>query len=256
MRSVYSHGKRRRSGSSKLSLNRLLNRQPKTIKKHPHYELMMSHYLASEKLQKLKINRQCYRLLDKAIITVENLPNLYRTYKVPQDPFFPLFIKIKKDYLSERLKKVEEREKYILVQMKKLPREKRKVLRFLAELEESISPGGTRQTWEREIYPGSMKRALEMLKISETEWTEILDLYFESLSLKYPVFSRNRAKVSASLFLRIIPTLPPLGFPSKETVNKSYRKLSRSYHPDSGGDASLFIRLQNSRDLLLKNITD
>ncbi|MBF9015884.1 MULTISPECIES: hypothetical protein [unclassified Oceanispirochaeta] len=256
MRSVYSHGKRRRSRKTKLSLNRLLNRQPKTIRKHPHYELMINHYLASEKLQKLKINRQCYRLLDKAIITVENLPNLYRTYKVPQDPFFPLFITIKKDYLAERLKKIEEREKYILVQMKKLPREKRKVLRFLAELEESISPGGTRQIWGKKIYPGSMKRSREILKISESEWTEILDGYFESLSLKYPVFSKSREKVSASLFLRIRPSLNPLGFPSKETVNKSYRKLSRSYHPDSGGDASLFIRLQNSRDLLIKNIKE
>jgi hypothetical protein len=254
MRSLNSRLKRRRSGKSKLSLNRLLSRQPKTIRKHPHYELMISHYLASEKLQALRINRQCYRLLDKAVITVENLPNLYRTYRVPQDPFFPLFIKIKKDYLTQRLKKAEEKEKYILAQMKKLPREKRKVLRFLAELEESISPGGRRQIWEREIYPGSRKRALEMLQISETEWSGLVDGFFESLSLKYPVISSRQEQLSASLFLQIIPSLNPLTFPSKETVNKSYRKLSRRYHPDSGGESSLFIRLQNSRDILVSRI--
>lgn len=252
MRSANYSRRRRRSGKSKLSLNRLLSRQPKTIRKHSHYELMISHYRASEKLQSLRINRQCYRLLDKAIISPENLGNLYKTYRVPQDPFFPLFIKIKKDYLTDRLKKVEEKEKYILAQMKKLPWEKRRVLRFLAELEESISPAGARHTWEKEIYPTSKKRAFELLTISDSEWNGIIDCFFESLSLAYPVFSKRKEQVSASLFLQIIPSLNPKDTPSKETVNKMYRKLSRKYHPDSGGESTLFIRLQNSRDLLLE----
>lgn len=254
MRYLKSPRKRRHSGKSDLSLNRLLSRQPKTIRKHPHYELMISHYLASEKLQALKINRQCYRLLDKAVITVENLPNLYRSYRVPRDPFFPLFIKIKKDYLTQRLKKAEEREKYILTQMKKLSGERRRVLRFLAELEESLSPLGSRLIWEKEIYPSSRKRALEILKISDREWFALIDGYLKSLSLKYPAISSRQEQLSASLFLKIIPTLNPLIFPSKETVNKSYRKLSRRYHPDSGGESYLFIKLQNSRDSLVNKI--
>lgn len=246
--------RRRRQHSSKknLSLNRLLIRQPKSLAGHPLFELMISHYNTSEKLQKLRMNRQCYRLLDKAVITVENLPNLYRTYKLPRDPFFPLFIRIKMDYLSERERKRAERDKFIIGQVKELPREKRRIIRFLAELEEEISPSGERRLWEKRIYPGSKKRAQELHRISEYEWMNLVDDYLEALCSEYPVFSRRKEQVSASLFLQIIPGLAPLTLPEQNTVTRMYRNLSRRYHPDSGGDSALFIRLQNSRDLLLK----
>lgn len=248
------HRRRQYGGKANLSLNHLLRLQPKSIRKHPYYSLMLSHYNSSEKLQALRINRQCYRLLDKAIISPENLPHLYRTYKIPEDPFFPLFLRIKKDYQENRLKKAEEKDKFILKQMKKLPGERRKMMRFLAELEESIGNGRTASIWEKEIYPSTKKRAAELLKFSEMEWIDLVDSYFESLTVHYPGFKDRKELVKACTFMGLYPDLPSQDLPGEETVKRVYRRLSRSYHPDTGGRESQFIRLQHSRDVILDKI--
>ncbi|MDC7240820.1 MAG: hypothetical protein PQJ50_10715, partial [Spirochaetales bacterium] len=59
--------------------------------------------------------------------------------RIPKDPFFPLFLRIKLDYLDERRRISEEREKYILGKIKELPPVRRRIIRFLAEWEEELS---------------------------------------------------------------------------------------------------------------------
>ncbi|MDC7231754.1 MAG: hypothetical protein PQJ58_00860 [Spirochaetales bacterium] len=238
-------------GKKNLTLQRLLERQPAALAGYSGYELMISHYRSSEKLRNLKMNRQCYRLLDKAIIRPEHLPNLYRTYRLPDDPFFPLFLSIKTDYLRQRLRIKEERDIYILNQMKLLPREKRKMIRFLAELEESISAGSVRHCWDKNIYPGSKKRAGAMRKMTEKEWTRLVDSHFRDLTGTYHRKAEDLNRIRACLFLGILPELSPFYLPDADRINRAYRKKSRTCHPDSGGEEDLFIRLQQERDLLL-----
>ncbi|MDC7240819.1 MAG: J domain-containing protein [Spirochaetales bacterium] len=67
------------------------------------------------------------------------------------------------------------------------------------------------------------------------------------------------SRVKASLALQLVPEIAPesapesalLIMPGPEQIKKAYRRLSRIYHPDSGGDSPLFITIGESRDLLL-----
>ena len=249
--------RRRRSprGPDNLSLERLLSKQPKSLRRHPDYELMLHCYSSSDRLKSLRICRRCYRLLDRAVITPENLPHFHKTYRLPKDPFFPLFLSIKKGYLNERDEAVRQREAYILKQMKTLSPRRRQSLRFLAEWEEGINRAGNRPVWEKKLWPGSKKRADEVKKLDTGGWIRLYEDFLESMRKRYPgIDSRLEQMIRASLILELPPTVRPLHFPARAEVARAYRRLCKTAHPDAGGQAAYFIRLKESRDYLLRDL--
>ncbi|MDA3956857.1 hypothetical protein [Oceanispirochaeta sp.] len=247
--------RRPRGGRSTLSIDQLLSRQPKTIRRHPQYLLMLDHFLLSDSLKKVRMNRRCYRLLDRAVIEPENLRHFFKTYRLPQDPFFPLFFRIKRDYLSQREKSARDKEGYILKEMKIIPLAKRRIIRFLAEWEEHFNSLGERPLWETKLYPRTKKRVHELQSFGEGEWLNFFILHVERLQRHYPRIPESQVTgIKACLPLGLIPKLSPFRLPDRGSAQKAYRQHCRIYHPDSGGEAALFTLLQKSREILLDMI--
>jgi len=248
---------RKRQGSLKriIPLSQLLARQPLSLRKHPLYDEMMQHYYLSDSLKSLRISRRCYSLLNRAVIAPENLVHFYRTYRLPKDPFFPLFFMIKRDLLKEKERKAAEKEAYILSEMKKLPPVRRRMIRFLAEWEMTLNRQYGHPLWEESLYPRTKKRVRELLDPKESDWQDLMRVHVENLKTRYPAIRKKDADlVSACLTLGLVPSVSPLQIPSRQEINKAYRSLSRLHHPDSGGEDRLFIELAESRNLLLSSL--
>ena len=95
----------------------------------------------------LRISPRCYRLLNEAKVPPENLKNFYATYKLPEDPFFPWFLKVKTEWFAERERWQEERRRAIEATMNSLPDHRRKALRLLAEYEKKANRFGDYPLW-------------------------------------------------------------------------------------------------------------
>ncbi len=245
--------RRRTTGRSYryYSLDDLLVRQPKSLRKNPEYPRMLNHFLSSEKLLRLRISSRCFQLLNKAGIDPEHLEHFYRTYRVPKDPFFPLFLRIKRNYLLDRQKKMELRESYILEKMKKLPPKKLRYIRFLAEWEQELNRKSDYPFWMENLYPKTKKQVHRYEAYSFLEWDAFFRQYVYGLLVHY---RRNPEtlgeKVLACGVLDLLPGTDPLILPGRGEVLHSFRTLSRTYHPDRGGSTDIFIKLKDAREVL------
>jgi len=207
--------------------------------------------MAGERLQKLRISRRCYTLLNLARVKPENLPAFYRTYRLPDDAFFPLFLAVKSKWLDDRRKWKEKRRGVIEQNLKKLPEQRIEEMEMLAILEKNQHPGGQSPLWAQYFLPKSIKRTREMSDYSELDWQNLYSLFLGRLAERYRNFSPNDALRCEALLL--------LGFdlhhvrekPEKRDVSKRFRRLSGKYHPDRGGDAAVFRRLKTARDILI-----
>ena len=101
------------------SLNYLLSRQPATIKKSNDYKNLLIFYNSVPGLKKIFISRKCYSLLNDARIKPENLQFFYKTYRLPKAAFFPLFLKIKSEYLKKNKEQKNQKQRFILTKFKK-----------------------------------------------------------------------------------------------------------------------------------------
>lgn len=235
---------------SHVSLGRLLERQPKTLAKHPLYPVLWNGYQASETLRSLRISRRCYRLLDGAKIAPENLEYFYRTYRLPKDPFFPYFLKIKRTYLADRKEWRAARERYILEKLKELDPRRRRFLRYLAEEEGRRRRDGSYPFWTDHLFPKTKKRADEIVGYDETMWIDYLANYLRRFERRYPRLPEGTAdRLLACYVLGCVPG-PEFRLPSRRTVTDAYRRLSKRYHPDAGGDPDLFRRIGWAREIL------
>lgn len=235
------------------SLAQLLDSQPKGLTRFPDHRLLWDHFLSSDKLQKLRISPRCYRLLNEAKVPPENLKNFYDTYRLPEDPFFAWFLKVKTEWFAERERWQEERRQAILSTMNRLPEHRRKALRILAEYEKRANRFGDFPLWENRLYPRTKKRAGEFLRFGEAEWHDLWRNHLIQLSWKYrsippledeagnPTYT---ARLLATLVLRCSRV-------DRKEIGDNFRKLSKEFHPDRGGDAEHFHRIKAARDLLL-----
>ena len=211
----------------------------------------MNHLVSSQALLRLRIPSPAFRILDRAVIEPENLNNFYRTYRIPKDPFFPLFLSIKREYLADRAKKQEEREAYILEKMKSLPAEQIRFIRFLAEWEQEMNRQMDYPYWMEHLYPPTKKRVNQYEKFTLLEWDTFLENYLDGLLRHYRLKNEVLApRILACHLLGLIPVLDPLRFPNQKEVLRSYRGLSLVYHPDRGGEVEVFIRLKEAREVL------
>lgn len=242
---------RRHRSCRYYSLDELLSRQPCALRKDCRYRELLEQFLSSESLQRLRISSRCFRLMDKAQIDPENLPFFYRTYHLPQNSFFPLFLGIKRSYLAERQKWQEEREIYILKRMKALPTCKIRFVRFLADWEQSLNGQGEFPFWMNHLYPETKKRVHQYEKFTTVQWEAFFREYLKGMLEHYHLKIDPLAeKLTACCILELIPRIDPLCFPDRQDILRSYRMLCRRYHPDRGGDPALFVLLQRAREVL------
>lgn len=255
---------RRRTRPAKTyTIAYLLSRQPKTLSKRPEYPLLLTHYHASDRLKRLRFSRRCYSLLNHARISPQNLHHLYRTYHLPADPFFPLFLTAKRAYLAERARIKEERRQYILERMRSLPPEVLATVRYLGHLERNLNAAGRSPVWQAELFPSSKKAANELAARSSADWDCAVARHLAALRRRYTRLAPSVVeRVLACHVLGLIPDpgraqsatcrtlrIPP--DPSDEEVVRRYRTLSLLYHPDRGGDQARFIEIKRARDLLI-----
>jgi hypothetical protein len=244
---------RREKRPAKLyPLTDLLSRQPKSLQKHEGYLELLSLYRASPRLRSLRISRRCYRLLDGARIAPEHLDNFYRTYRLPKNPFFPLFFSLKGAYLARRSELRRLREAWIHERFRELQPRLLRFITLLGKNERALNLAGRTPVWERVIYPKTKKQAREYLHYTTPQWAELFDHFGRELKLRYPAApARKWDRLFAAFLLECIPQKEPFEEPDPQTVRRQYRRLSKLHHPDSGGDADFFLRLKEARDFLL-----
>ena len=213
---------------------------------------MIAQYNMSDRLRQLRISRRCYTLLNQARIAPENLVHFYRTYRLPRDPFFPLFFTIKRAYLAERERVREERHQYILDRMRSLEPDTLAQVKYLGNLERHYNAAGRSPVWQTGLFPGSKKRADQYTHFLSADWHALFRGHLAALSDRYPELTPAIAnRVLACFVLGMTPLSVPPSRPSRSDVARVYRKLSMMHHPDRGGDPSIFIAIKHARDELV-----
>ncbi|HUX49533.1 MAG TPA: hypothetical protein VMW73_01985, partial [Spirochaetia bacterium] len=152
------------------SIAYLLSRQPVSLRKQDGYDAMMRYYHASERLQQVRFGRRCYSLLQNARIEPQNLTFFYRTYRLPDDPFFASFFRIKRNYLAEREGVKEARRQYILQAMRALQPAVLANIKYLGYLERYYNGAGRSPVWQQHLFPGSRKKADSYARLSNAAW--------------------------------------------------------------------------------------
>jgi hypothetical protein len=213
---------------------------------------MIAHFQTSARLQQLRVSRRCYTLLHRARIAPENLRSFYQTYRLPADPFFPLFFAVKRGYLDERERVREERHRYIITTMRSLPPEIVAQIKYLGYLERYYNAAGHSPVWQKSLFPGSKKRADRYAHFTTSDWHDLFRQHVARLLGRYTALSPTIAnRVLACFVLGMTPSLIPPPRPSGSEVARVYRRLSLLHHPDRGGDPSTFIAIKRARDLLI-----
>ncbi len=247
-------GRRRRRASSRKthSLAYLLSRQPKTLEKHRYYPLLMSYFAGSPRLRELRISRRCYGILNQGTIHPDHLNHFFLTYRLPKEPFFPLFFQIKRDYQRERERKQEERHEYILESMRRLPEGTLAFIKYLGYLEAHYHSRNRYPLWQRYIFPTTKKKAREYHAYSSLQWMGLFRNHLRRLHDRYPQMNDTfMERLVACFLLEWVPEDLPPRWPPATEITARYRRLSLRHHPDHGGDPQVFIHLQGARDVLL-----
>lgn len=244
--------RRRPVGRKIYTVNYLLEKQPKVLKKHEKWPVLIGYLNSNRDILKIRFNKRCYSLLHNSIITPENLENFYRTYRLPKHPFFPLFFLIKREYLEDREKKRKEKEEFIRDGLSQLPDYVKKLFTMIALLEKDLNSTSKCPVYRKYFLPVSKKRINEFLNFSHEDWINFFDDYLGQLGTRYERLPLARIEyLDALLALQLIPD-PGYAMPEEKTLIASYRKLSKDYHPDRGGHAALFIKVKWARGILKK----
>ena len=218
----------------------------------PGFDAMMAHYHASEALGRLRMSRRCYGLLANARIAPHNLPVFYRTYRLPDSPFFPLFLSVKRSYLAERERINAARHDYVLSRMRALPRPTLTWIKYMGHLERAYNAAGLSPLWQKHLFPTSKKRADGYSRFSEAEWLATYRQHLSRLQARYPTLKEIIVdRVYACIVIGLVPDRVPPVRPPATTVNRCYRRQSLLHHPDRGGDPAVFIAIKEARDTLI-----
>ncbi|TVQ25378.1 MAG: hypothetical protein EA382_07080 [Spirochaetaceae bacterium] len=244
--------RRRAPVARTYTIGQLLAKQPQGLKRIPGFDAMMAHYHASQQLQRLRMNRRCYGLLANARIAPENLRAFYRTYRLPDNAFFPLFLAVKRRYLTDRERANEARHDYVLARMRALARPTLTWIKYLGHLERAYNAAGLSPVWQKHLFPTSKKRADAYTKHSEADWLSLYRDHLARLQSRYPTMKEIIvSRVYACIVLGLVPDrVPPLR-PPATAVNRCYRRQSLLHHPDRGGDPAVFIAIKEARDTLI-----
>ena len=243
--------RRRRTPKRNYSLDYLLDKQPKSLRKHHLYEAMMHCYRESPALRRVRMSRRCYSLLQHARIAPENLHHFYRTYRLPRNEFFALFLRIRREYLAERARKQARRREEIRGIVRTLPEPVLAFFKYLGYLEDHYNYAGVHPLWQSKLFPSSKKTARTYTEYTPLQWIELFRRHLVSLEHRYRRFDEATGqRLLACYILECVPQRVPPTWPHRSQVNRNYRRLSLRHHPDRGGDPRMFIQLKRARDTL------
>ena len=226
----------------------LLRKQPKKIKKDSLFVQIVNIYNSSNELKKLKISNYCFSLLNNARILAENLNAFYKRFNIPKNLFFPLFLKLKREYKIKQKNIKNEREKYIYERMLSLSFKTKEIIRFLNLLEKKLNKFRKTPIWNKMIYPKTKKRVSQYLKFNNIDWAVLFNNFLEELKERYKFKIEPDIKKMIHLFVLEIYDNKY----NEELIIKNFRILSKKYHPDTGGNSKYFNMLKESKDNLLK----
>lgn len=247
---------RRSTRHPEYPLAHLLDAQPKTLRKSSRFAELYELLSRSKRLQNVRLPRTAYRLLDTGRLAPQHIENLYKTYRLPRSPFFPLFIDQKQAYLEHRNRLAAKRAEYIRSRVLELPPEFLRLVRNLGRYEQELNRAGNTPVWAKTIYPPSKKAADACRAWGIDEWLDAAENFGSALNKRYPRAPRcNWKRFSALLFLDLLPEKGSAHHISAAIdparVKEAFRRLSKEHHPDSGGDPASFRRLRWARDHLL-----
>jgi hypothetical protein len=234
----------------KYNLTMLLSKQPNVIKKNEHFKLLISYYNSSENLKNLMISKKCYSILNKSRVMPEKIDLFYKSCGVPRNSFFPLFLKIKKEYLVKKASFKKADRDYKLNKMKELPGYLQNYLKNFARLEKNINKKKSYPVWYKIIFPKSKKAAALLAGLKKGDWVKMFIKYRDEIKKKY---DNCNAELYGEIIDHFILELD-MGENSIIEIKKNYRKLSKVYHPDTGGDPEDFMMLQEAYDDLIKSV--
>ncbi len=162
----------------------LLKRQPKIIKKTSLFVDIVTIYNSSLELKRLKISNYCFNLLNKAKILPEKLNIFYKKFKLPKSYFFPLFLKLKKEYIDKLNKKKREKNLYIYNKMITLSENIKSFIKFFAVLEKKLNKAKKSPLWNKLIYPKSKSKVDKYLRYNNIEWVILFFNFLAELEKK------------------------------------------------------------------------
>lgn len=224
----------------------------------------MDHFRSSKRLQRVRLPSRAYRLLNEGRLKPEHLHHFYRTYRLPTNPFFPLFLSLKQEYLRTQAEKQRARSAFIRAHVRALPEQELAMLRYLGHLERILNQAGECPLWQAELYPSTKKRARELGSLTPSGWLALFGKHLGALVARYRAMREETVnRVLALYLLGLLPEPPgadgapalrlPPALPPSRSVNGAYRRLSMEHHPDRGGDSTRFMRAKWARDLLLNS---
>jgi hypothetical protein len=228
----------------------ILDKQPKRLKNKQEFRDLLVYLKEHPKLFSITMPYRCFKLLSEGILEVKNLPNLYRTYKLPKDPFFNRFLKLKREQLYHRRDLKELRRQYILKKIKELPDEIVECFKFLGNLEKQLNRAGKIPVWQSVLLPKTKKAANEFEKKSAGEWDEYFSAFLNALEKRYGNLNVDYKKelLSRSIFGLLDGQL------SEKEIRQRFKKLSLTSHPDQGGTHEHFLRIQEAMEQLLSRV--
>jgi len=228
----------------KYSLNYLLAKQPGKMKKSSEFRNLLIFYNSTPELKKIFISKKCYLLLNNAKIKPENLEYFYKTYRLPKAAFFPMFLKIKSDHINRKNILKKQKEDFILNNLKKLDDDVLVYLKYFSRYERLINKHKKIPLWMKSFYPKSKKSVSIILKMNKINWIE----KFSKYSLDLIRYYRNSDQSYLKKLINLFTLELPIKKFSDEEIKSQFRKLSKKYHPDLGGNSIIFKQICRAKD--------
>ncbi len=236
----------RRSRNQGRGLAELLWRQPARIKAASRFGELVKALNASTRLRAVRLGKRPWSLLNEPRLRPYFLDDFRRTYRLPEDPFFRIFLELKWEDKAERAARKDKRAADIAAIMDRSFPPALAFIRWLGELE--ASHASKRALWRSLFEPRTKKRARELAALDALGWKALLQDYLTQLCrLHPPLTDLVPEHWFAYMLLETLPD-PATGKPPKAgELRSAWRRAVKSHHPDSGGDAEYFRLLDEAR---------
>jgi len=230
-------------------IHALLDAQPPGVRKHPDFKKLENILKGSAPLQRAVLNHNSWYLLKVSRLEPRYLDNFMHTYRLPERSFFELFLAIKQQYRSDLDLKSTGRRRRVEALTKKYPPRVLSAFAYLSRLE------GTRNkkipVWRKKLFPGTLKKAQEMTEFTNDQWKDLFSGHLDKLEVFYRrILLPEKIAFFYYLILECFPDPVSGEPPSLDRIKMSFRKKSRKYHPDQGGDPDLFLELKDAYESL------